>query len=158
MLQTPVTDPEYLNIARQMNEIKMLSKKTNKEISFSIRELKSITPMTPEIQNKILRLKRFLISRIISENKPENKPRTFLKPNDKGYMTPYKIKPTTFKDELRKDNYMIREKWGIKSKFRSMKRDLLENSAKICMNPRRIMRLLEEDVISLDNIDTLYHL
>jgi hypothetical protein len=39
-----------------------------------------------------------------------------------------------------------------------IKRELLETSAKICMNPTRIMRLLEENVISLDNIDTLYDL
>ncbi len=50
--------------------------------------------------------------------------------------------------EMREKNKLINQ----------IKRDLLETSAKICMNPTRIMRLLEQNVISLDEIETLYDL
>jgi hypothetical protein len=56
--------------------------------------------------------------------------------------------------------YEIR-KMAFMKKVRQMKkikRELLETSAKICMNPKRILRLLEDNVISLDNIETLYDL
>ena len=49
-----------------------------------------------------------------------------------------------------------REMTEKNAQINQIKWDLLEASAKICMNPTRIMRLLEEEVISLDDIETLY--
>ena len=40
--------------------------------------------------------------------------------------------------------------------IKSIKRELLENSAKITMNPNRINRLIECGQIDIDNIESLY--
>jgi hypothetical protein len=62
------------------------------------------------------------------------------------------------KEELKTTESIVRAKYKRIAETIEIKRDLLETSAKICMNPARITRLLEENVISLDNIETLYHI
>ena len=40
----------------------------------------------------------------------------------------------------------------------TMKYELLETSAKICLNPKRIERFLSEGILTLDNIESFYDL
>ena len=56
-------------------------------------------------------------------------------------------------------NFIYNEK--IQQKINEMnliKRDLLETSAKINMNPSRIQRLIENGDIDIENIETFYHI
>lgn len=63
----------------------------------------------------------------------------------------------TIKHHLEKKRPKVFEKY-LKTRMNGMKRELLETSAKICMNPRRIERLLEEKIIDLDDTATFYDL
>lgn len=63
----------------------------------------------------------------------------------------------TIKHHLEKKRPKVFEKY-LKTRLNGMKRELLETSAKICMNPARIQRLLEENVLDLDDITTFYDL
>jgi hypothetical protein len=86
----------------------------------------------------------------------------------------YKPNKSGINRELFPDLYKSAEKMAINKKLIQMKKikrellklremmiikkELLETSAKICMKPCRIQRLLDENVISLDEIETLYDL
>lgn len=151
---TPRTDKwlkQYLPLLNSMNEMSVEAKR--------IRQLKN-KPKEIKYQYHELIVK---IHEIYYGRYPYFKKRyresivAYLKKR-KGFRELLTLRRAGLKDDLTKTGNLIREKVKIKEKFRGMKRDLLENSAKICMNPRRIMRLLEEDVISLDNIETLYDL
>jgi len=79
------------------------------------------------------------------------------KPTETGILN-----PTNLPDLNRYNRilFIVGTDRGIRkvNQTRIIKRELLENSAKICMNPNRISRLIESGEISIDNIETLYDL
>lgn len=126
-----------------------------------IKQLRQVFPSTSKyliskIEIETSFLKRADDDYICCKRTYENSIRAHLrKPN--VFIEHLKERMSDIKDELI-ELITLREIIMLKQKFKSIKRDLLENSAKICMNPARIQRLLDENAISLDDIDTLYDL
>jgi hypothetical protein len=115
------------------------------------------SPILCEIEVFNTHLFRIRNKRIVSETDYKSSLAEHLR---KGKVFKWHLKGrlSNVKEELKTMECIIRARYKKISETIEIKRELLENSAKICLNPKRIMRLLDENVISLDNIETLYHL
>ena len=93
--------------------------------------------------------------RIVSETEYKNSLAEHLR-KGKVFKWHLKGRMRDMKEELKTMECIVRARYKRISETIEMKRDLLENSAKICMNPVRVMRLIDDGVVSLDNIESLY--